>query len=932
MQLYTLIREDVLPGRGTEPFSGAAGVRATPGRYVVMTAVRTIAALLVLVVLVACSAPPAELFVSVCHAWTDASAPQPAASFDVAVSVDGAAPLAQVPLGECRTLGSYASGTEVTVAGNVPAGFGVAEIRSVARATGAEAVDPRPFALATTFRADDVQVIVFGSAVGVPSTLAISSIVATPGGLPVDPAAIAGSVDVTVTVDPGNDGLQRLTAAVDDGSVVERTFDQAALVAAAMAAGDDPFDLTFTVATDAYEVAGGAATVAFVNGAHTFSASLEPVAGGAAAAVQAEADVTFANADLLLLDVVAGASAVDAGDLTWSGQGLTASFVHVAFGGVAASSFDASFAGLARSTNPAVWTMGDLAGFNSTAAGSMLTVGTTVGGAPGPSAMATVRYDGVAPAVGTGAGLAADFTLTEQLLDGTARCCASNWVSPAYAFADGAPAVSDVVGGVAGVGGVSVTYHAGAAGSSNTELAALPAAATPGAAGLAASAVNTTYSVVARVADALGNVALQRLAPFGANPLATFGVDAGAPTGQVILPGSVLDRTIYNANVPGFGPFAGGAITLNAFDDVLFGSAPVATSFRYTNAADGVTCLVGATTACTPTQQGASFATDNTDVYAGAGAVTEAYFQYQGQAYDAAGNASGTTSVVTYLFDQTAPSVDDIAGVAGTFAAGQSYAFSATATDNVDLKQSAFAFVFPGLTGTNLDAIPLAAPQALGTPWDFENASPSAPVSATVPFVTGVEPTNGAGSPSGVLVPVRQARFLVSDVAENQSSQQTAFTVGTFPPPVSFGAGASPIFPAGATFQQTTSAASLCFESDAPCDAPAVRSVTITATATGPAGTFANPFARVLFAYVDNINVGGSEFTHRFIGIDDTATFVDAGPTRTWTWSATLDAEDLVLNPSGLNYVLPVQAIGISDVTGTALLAVTGTAITVIDN
>ena len=277
-----------------------------------MKTARSLVALLALAALVACSAAPTELFVSVCHAWTDASAPQPAASFDVAVSVDGAAPSAQVPLGDCRTLGPYGAGTQLTVAGNVPVGFGVGEIRRVARATGAEEVDGRPLTLATTLRADDVRGIVFGSAVRVPSTLSISSIAATVGGLPVDPASVTGSVDVTVTVAPGNDGLQRLTAAVDDGSVVARSFAQAELVAAAMAAGDGPFDLTFTAVTDAYSVAGGTATVSFVNGPHTFSASLEPMAGGAAAAVAAQADVTFANADLVLLEVVAGATATDA--------------------------------------------------------------------------------------------------------------------------------------------------------------------------------------------------------------------------------------------------------------------------------------------------------------------------------------------------------------------------------------------------------------------------------------------------------------------------------------------------------------------------------------------------------------------------------------------------------------------------------------------
>jgi hypothetical protein len=54
--------------------------------------------------------------------------------------------------------------------------------------------------------------------------------------------------------------------------------------------------------------------------------------------------------------------------------------------------------------------------------------------------------------------------------------------------------------------------------------------------------------------------------------------------------------------------------------------------------------------------------------------------------------------------------------------------------------------------------------------------------------------------------------------------------------------------------------------------------------------------------------------------------------TRTWTWSTTLPASQLVLDTAGLPYVLPVQAIGVNATTGTALLAVTGTAVTVIDN
>ena len=764
------------------------------------------------------------------------------------------------------------------------------------------------------------------------SSVAISSITAAATGLPVNPMAVAGQINVTLAVDPGNDTPKLLEAFVNTQKVYEQSFTQAALAAMAEEAGEAPFNVTFSVVTNAYTVENGVATVAFPNGVYNISAKFETVEGGSTGAVQTQTNLTFANADIVVIETEAGESALDAGGLQWIGQGVTATFTHVAYSGAAATNFNSTFAGVARTTNPAVWTAANLAGFNSTAGGSNLTVNTIVAGNPGPSQSRLLRYDGVAPAVGTAAGLADDFTLTEQIADGTDRAASNNWINPAYEFSAGAPSASDVVGGIAGVGGLTTTYHAGAASLTNTELAALDMAATPGAAGLAASAVNTTYSVVARVADALGNFTVQRLVGFGVNPSTTFGHDAMAPTDQEVVAGSVEDMTIYNANIAGFGPFAAGTIGLTAVDDVAgFGLDPVATNFRYSNAADGVVCLVGATAACTPTQQALTFATDNTDIYPGAGAVTEAYYQYRGQVYDQAGLGTGTTTIVTYLFDETAPAVNNIAGTAGSFLPGQSYPFSATTTDNVDLKSAQFSLVFDGLTGTNLDAVPLGGPEQLGAGWDFENLTTSATAMATVPFITGVE-TTAAGAPSGVLFPVSWARFVVQDVAENQSTQQNNFVVGSYPAPVSFAAGATPLFPAGATFQQTTAAVDLCLNADETCTAPDVRTVTLTATATGTSGTFQNPFSLVLFAYVDNIDVGGGEFTHRFIGIDGTATVQDDGVTRTWTWSVTLPASELVLDTAGLPYVLPVQAIGVNAGTGTALLAVTGTAVTVIDN
>lgn len=895
-----------------------------------MKATRSVLALGALIVLVACSSTsPGALQVRVCTAWADEANPAPDGPLGFAVAADGVDATVDLALGACTDLGPYAVGTEVTITQSVPAGLVVAAIERIARGSGAEQVVVQPSAPSTTFEVDAYEELVFANAVRVDSTVAIASVASTATDLPVDPAAVAGSIDVVATVDPGNDGLRLLEAFVGDEKVFEQAFDPAALADA----GGAPFDVAFAVATNAYSVANGVATVVFPNGAYPLAVRLQTAEGGTSAPPEDQTDLTFANADVVDVDVQAGASALDDGDLAWLGQGLTATFAYVAYAGATASSFESVYAGLLRRTNPAVWTAANLAGFNSTSAGSILRVAPIVDGNAGPLTTTVLRYEGVAPVVGTAFGLSNDFVLTQQIVGGVERCCSNNWVNPSYAFDDGAPSVSDVVGGIQGVGGVTITYHAGPAGLTDLELAALPAAATPEVAGLTPSAVNGTYTAVARVADALGNTRLQRLVGIGVNPARTFGLDAVGPTAQSVAPGSVGDRTIYNANVQGFGAFAPGTIRPTAMDDAAgFGVNPVAVSFRYINAANGVTCLVGDTAACSPTQQASSFATDNTDAYPGAGSVTQGYYQYRGEMLDQAGNASGTTSVVTYLFDQTRPNVDDITGVAGSFLPGQTYEFSANATDDVGLKQSEFAFVFPGLTGTNLDAIPMAAPQSLGTPWAFEDPTWSAPVAASVPFVTGVEPTDGAGSPSGVRVPVGFARFVVTDVAENQSIQRNAFAPGSFPAPVSFAGGASPLFPAGATFQQVTPAASLCFNGDAACPAPAVRTVTLTATATGASGTFDNPFAQVLFAYVDNIDVGGGQFTHRFVGTDGTAVIQDDGVTRTWTWSVTLAAEDLVLDPAGLNYRLPVQAIGINGGTGTALLAVTGVAITVTDN
>lgn len=758
------------------------------------------------------------------------------------------------------------------------------------------------------------------------SSVAITSITSFGTDTPVDPAAVRGLIDVEVALDPGNETPQVVEAFVGDERVFQEFFP-----AAAPGARSDAFSSTLNIpiSTGAFSRIGTRAAVRFRNETYPLRVTFQTLEVGEAAAVQDVAALTFANDDRVLVDIVPGRSAQDGEGREWIGQGMSATFTHLAYSGTEATGFTSSFVGLPRTTNPAVWTASDLAGRSPvfpTGELPVLSVTALVDGAPGPTAAPTVRYDGLPPQ-------AVDpFTLTEQALDGTVRGVSNRWLSPGYRFADGAPVYSDQVP-YDGVGGEVVTYHAGPEGMPLAEVWALPPVETPAEAGLGPSGTNTAYRVWAVATDALGN---QRGATPHGGPGVTiplFGVDATPPTGQAVTAGSVADRTIYNAGVPEYGPFAAGTIELTAVDDLSgFGPYPVARSFRYSNAADGVVCLVGAAPDCTPTQGPLAFATDNTDVYPGAGAVTEAYYQYQGEVYDQAGQPTGTTSTRTYLFDETAPVLGPVAGLPATVVPGGTLALRSTATDNVDLRSGQGYLVFPGLTGTNLDAIPFTPVQTLGSGWDFEAPSTRAAVSTTTPAVTHIEPSDGAGAPSGVLVLLRLVRFAAEDVAGNETIRNDFVPFGSIEPGVSLGSLASGAFPAGARFRQTTARADICYYGDRPCPAPAARTVTLTAEASGPSGSFPNPFAQVFFAYVDNVDVGGSEFTHRYIGVDATATMSDDGILTTWSWSVEMPASVLELNPAGLDYVLPIQAIGVNRATGTGLLAVTGTAVIVIDN
>ncbi len=792
---------------------------------------------------------------------------------------------------------------------------------------GLEFADP---SRTVTLAAGATVTVDFTGAAGATATVIITGITAVPSGTPVNLASIGGAIAVQLSVDPGSHTLERIEVLVDGEVASSQTLGSAAGPAAiasdgtgapgARLAGEGdapaaaPFNLSLPINTADYDPETG--TPAYLNGSRELQARVISAAGTIFSATLAQPAV-FNNADVLLSQISSSTEAIDAAGFLWRGGDVTVTYLPVLYSGNTVTTISATFFGVNRTDNPAVFTRAAVGTVNSTVNPGTNLIANTVlsSGEQGPSNFRQVRYESVPPVILT------DFNLTQQLGGGIVRCCGNNWVNPDYEWQAGAPSGSDVVAGTAGVGGITVTYHAGPAGLSDAELAQRPAAATPGEAGLAASQANTEYAVVARVADALGNAALQRLQGLGMNPLQTFGVDEPPPAAQrAVASGTTfVNRTVFNADLgrPWTGTYQ---IQLAANEDFAgFSAGPLALRIRTLNAG-GEGCSVGATAACLPVQVPFTITIPNT-IPAGA-IVTQGYFVYEGEVFNQAGLGSGTPTERWYLFDQTLPSGGNI-GLSGTFEAGESYTFSTTASDNVDLLDAQFTLEFTGLTGSTLDVFPMEARQLLGRPFD-ENLTTSAQVSSTVDFFLAAVETTTLGVPDGEgsMVPARWAKFLVRDVARNQSIGRNNFAAGSVQGGSSYTT--LPTFAAGGTFQAQVDPVALCVLDRGPCRGSGVREATLRATLTGPSGAVVNPFDQgVRFYYGDNLPAsfsGGAGIgNRRLVGVSNSPTTSDDGTTRTFTWEVTLEGP--VLMDSGWNEGDPLNifVLGVSSATGTGL-------------
>jgi len=714
------------------------------------------------------------------------------------------------------------------------------------------------------------------SPVGGNAAIAIGSLTRLTTNIPVNPANVFGPVNLTMNVTPGSSDSLRVFVGNEVISSCSRNF-----------AGTTNSNQVVTCVINTNELdANGAPR--FPNGQYQISARLFD--NDQVAATATSEQLTFANQSGILTTLTTATSAINpTTGMLWNGGDVTVTAQPAIFSGGAVKSVRIQGNGvdttLTAQTNGVFTVTFPKKKFDNVTDSSFefWVTGVTEAGQPFANGNQfwtdEVRYDNQAPTFGT-FGLAAPSTF--------------NWINGSYKLSAGKKDQAD-----AGVQGITVTYayapntgtNQGLVGT-QANLAKLFAAGTPATTGadIPASDVNTSYIVVAKVTDALGNTVYGALSANGTN---TLGVDVEAPE-------IILDEDVNPANLTAVA--AADTYVFQAADDRSgFGATPYrVTQMRRTPTAN--TCVIGNTAdgGCAPV------ASNGTIGFAG----TNGYYELTVSVRDQAGNESEKVVRVN-LVDNTAPQVSNIT-IPFTLTGGAQTTFTALGQDNIDLASAQARLVF-----ANGLELPFNKPSTYGT-FGFDAFTTNVTLSETIPLITSVYEFGSNATIVGNAKEATDVRFLVADLADNTSIQTNAFAVNTITPKAMANLG-------NADFDMVAPAATVCTATgssatDAKCKsgANAVTSRTLTATITGPSGTFANPFKTVYFyRYDDTGDV-------QLIGTAS-AKVADTGATRTWTYTTTFSAAGLPTQAG-----VEIFALGV-DASGNGLLTDINTTLSIIE-
>ena len=380
------------------------------------------------------------------------------------------------------------------------------------------------------------------------ATVTISSITVTgTAGLTVVLTAVVGPIDVNLTIDEGTESITEAAVLLDGVVVGTQSFSTGA--PAEDGPGGAIRTATIQINTAAFAADG---TPTHTNGPKVVSAQVTTTngAGGTSTATAASSvNLTFANTNTFAATVEATNTAVGGNGLGYYGGSLTTTLVPVIYDGLTVREVTTTFSNAGAGpvavvtdpSGPSFGTLYSLLGYQTPAA-ALGTETITITAARYIDGTAFDPTGAILPLAVSGAtGMSIDnvappaiaFVLTDQASGATSpMCCSNNWVNDSYALGTDAFEAA-AVDNVDGVGGVEVTYHMGLLTESLLSIASRPAITTVGEAGLAVTTLNTVYSPVAVVTDALGSQRINGLAASADNPsISTVGLDNDPPTGE----------------------------------------------------------------------------------------------------------------------------------------------------------------------------------------------------------------------------------------------------------------------------------------------------------------------------------------------------------------------------------------------------------------
>ncbi|MBC8086182.1 MAG: Ig-like domain-containing protein [Phycisphaerae bacterium] len=785
-----------------------------------------------------------------------------------------------------------------------------------------------------------------------PARVSIQAITSRGTGIPVDLQNVFGQVDVLINVEPGEGPLSRVDLVVTnngrDTVVASQLFTasqsqalfaeavnrhDARLADGSVSPAGDVAKLAAVIVqsfrSDAFNSTSG--TVAFRNAQTSLRAvAIEGTVGGTTQqSASSSVAIRLNNLDGFLVEArplsnTGIPSALDANGRRWvqAGRGLVITSTPVLFSGRQLGARVISYPGqapIASATSTAngasVDTLIFPPGFVTAAVGDSYANGDI------PSIVASDVTGNAIPLVpaignGSGAGIAnvqPTFTSGTRLegiridnaappaptlVISTAQQNSNNWINGAYEFASGLSGlVPDVGVGLPAsqnpptVASSGITFQAvGGALTDTTQV-------TSGVQ-LPPSNTNTEYTLLARLADRLGNVRIVTLSGAGVHPGTRFGVDLLPPTLRYAS-GSLTGRTLVSTNSDSIFTSAVGSLgprvfAVDAIDDrsglpdgrvgisvVRFAQPNAPGSFRGTT-----TCVIGTGASCAPVLTAfESVLPDNfrqVSASIDGGTGVEGYYTFAATAQDQAGNVTAPSTKRALIDAGTGISAPFLTGLgpAGVLIGGQPAALIALATDNVELARGGVMIEYPNLPAPSRMlsyGTPLGGGTAIGTAFDTLLTSPIAGAhpAFTIPsFIRGLEVVDALDAPQAY------PSFTAKPVSLNGWVSDFAFggTPATLAANAALVSGSVQSPGAFTGFRDATGTQKeLRFWRR-------VAGSSLQLEAIGPSGQVVSPFARVILVRLETSGLPVNPDVWRVIGEVVAPTGADNGIVRIWTY------------------------------------------------